>query len=198
MTEVTGSGQVALVADRVAANCMKLKGCGSGATLIAVNSTVNITGDAKVEVTASGGVNVVSDSFSASRLHSQVTGSGSVEIHTHSRFGAATIESQVTGSGHIQVVGQGSTERHDVSITGSGTVNSTMCASACDVKIMGSGYANFSDLNQVAAKVIGSGRVQQLTLVRLRPPYEVVAMPAPTPTAMPESARNWLKKAIFG
>ncbi|ETV96057.1 hypothetical protein H310_10703 [Aphanomyces invadans] len=195
-----GSGKLAVVANTVAASYVDLNGCGSGHTFVAVKTNANITDDIKVHMNSSGSVSVMSDAMRTGRLCSHVAGSGSVEINTLSQFFAGEIESQVTGSGTLQVVGQGTTERHHITITGSGTLNASISATSSDVYITGSGCANLNDLHGVSSKVAGSGSIQRLTLVRLDPPYDVMALPVPAPTSVAEwtSPGNWLKKAIFG
>ncbi|CAK4647946.1 hypothetical protein AeMF1_014985 [Aphanomyces euteiches] len=199
----TGSGTLAFFASSLSASHTAVSATGSGKTHVLIKSTANITDSLDVKTTGSGAVVLNADALSTHDCSAAAFGSGVVEIGSESQFFASKLKAKVTGSGQIKCIGNGSSTKQKFEVTGSGSIHSSLDATAdCVVKITGSGNVYLPPNQTFAPHTAGSGKVFPFQGVERSAVYTMCLMPVPAPHELDYipvlGPVQWLSKTLFG
>ncbi|KAF0729272.1 hypothetical protein Ae201684_013019 [Aphanomyces euteiches] len=110
---------------------------------------------------------------------------------------------RLAGSGQIKCIGNGSSTKQKFEVTGSGSIHSSLDATAdCVVKITGSGNVYLPPNQTFAPHTAGSGKVFPFQGVERSAVYTMCLMPVPAPHELDYipvlGPVQWLPKTLFG
>jgi hypothetical protein len=128
---------------------------GSGTAEIFDSFTTN-----SFDLSVSGSGRLIINDMLSEKLNCSVTGSGNIAINNMS---GEELNCRVTGSGNITVRGNGSFNKADISITGSGRYNGELIKlETANITVTGSGSCNCNVANSLEARATGSGNITYL------------------------------------
>ena len=117
-----------------------------------------ITGSLSLSVTGSG--RLILNDLSNEDLNCSVSGSGDIIINNVS---GKNLNCRITGSGDISIKGNGSFDKADIGITGSGDyTGESLKLETASISVTGSGNCNCNVTNLLEARITGSGNITYL------------------------------------
>ncbi|KAG9413557.1 hypothetical protein AC1031_012783 [Aphanomyces cochlioides] len=145
--EVSGSGSIFMQDSDIALKQLQLKISGSGLVQVDVGN-VTLADLLQVKMSGSGDIAVSSNALTTGSIQTDISGSGNIYVAAK------------TGSGRISYYEMGSCGQHDVSISGSGTIEAGgIITQKTHVSISGSGNVYSSAVESIGTDISGSGSV---------------------------------------